>query len=78
VKALLLCVASLLIVVGCTSGNSSDDANVKLPDGAGKPLNPTGQVTPDQKAKADKISEDALKADKARGAALLNAQAGGK
>ncbi|HEY3780115.1 MAG TPA: hypothetical protein VGL56_03450 [Fimbriimonadaceae bacterium] len=56
-------------MAGCTSGNS-DDTAVKLPNGAGKPLNPTGQQTPDQKAKADQISADALRVDKARGSML--------
>jgi hypothetical protein len=78
VKIILPCVVSLLIVAGCTSGNSSDDATVKLPEGAGKPLNPSGQMTPEQQAKADKITADAQKAGAARAAAMRDARAGGK
>ncbi len=76
-KQVLLCIAALVVVAGCSSGNT-DDGTAKLPPGAGQPMNPSGKVSADQQQKADQISSDALKADKARGEALRSMQAGGK
>lgn len=76
-RQILLCIAALVVVAGCSSGNT-DDGMSKLPPGAGKPMNPSGKMSPEQQQKADQISSDALKADKARGEALRSMQAGGK
>jgi hypothetical protein len=65
----LLCVGAFLTLVGCHS-SPSDDTALKLPAGAGQPLNPTGKMTPQQQATADKIQANALKAEAGRAAAM--------
>jgi hypothetical protein len=56
-KIVALPLLTLLLLVGCSGGGEVD--NSSLPPGAGKPLNPSGELTPEQQDMNGKMQQGA-------------------
>lgn len=64
----------LLLAAGCTGGGEVD--NSSLPEGAGKPLNPSGELTPEQQSMNSQMQQGAnAAADRMEAAAKAEQEA---